>query len=74
MMPMTGDLLRIEHLLTPGTIVIFDGRAANARFFASNIQRGWSYQHDDDFDQHVFILNELPLGKFSKKQLEFYRT
>lgn len=51
MMPMTGDLLRIEHFLTPGTIIIFDGRAANARFFGSNIQRGWDYQYDADFDQ-----------------------
>lgn len=74
MMPMTGDLLRIEHFLTPGTIVVFDGRAANARFFGSNIQRGWDYQYDMDFDQHVFILNEEPLGRFNSKQLAFYHN
>ena len=72
MMPMAGDLLRIEHFLTPGTIVVFDGRAANARFLSSNFQRGWAYQYDVDFGQHVFVLNEEPLGPFSSKQLAFY--
>jgi hypothetical protein len=72
MMPMTGDLLRIEHFLTPGTIVVFDGRAANARFFGSNIQRGWDYQYDADYDQHVFVLSEESLGRFNSKQLAFY--
>lgn len=72
MMPMTGDLLRIEHFLTPGTVVVFDGRAANARFFGSNIQRGWDYQYDAHFDQHLFILNEEPLGRLNIKQLVFY--
>ena len=71
-MPMTGDLLRIEHFLTPGTIIVFDGRAANARFFKSNIQRNWNYQYDSMYDQHIFNLNEEPLGRFNKKQLEFY--
>lgn len=74
MLPMAADLLRIEHFLTPGTIVIFDGRAANARFFGSNIQRGWDYQYDVGFDQHVFKLNEAPLGRFNEKQLNFYKS
>jgi len=72
MMPMSADLLRIEHYLTPGTIVVFDGRAANARFFKSNIQRGWDYKYDADYDQHVFLQCEKPLGKFNKRQLDFY--
>ena len=72
MMPMTGDLLRIEHFLTPGTIVVFDGRTANARFFGANTQRGWTYQYDADCDQHVFVLNEESLGRFNSKQLAFY--
>lgn len=73
MMPMIGDLLRIEHYLTPGTIIVFDGRAANARFFSSNVQRGWGYQYDLEYDQHVFILQEEPLGVFNKAQLDFYQ-
>jgi len=42
MMPMMGDLLRIEHFLTPGTIIIFDGRAANSRFFKCSKNLGLS--------------------------------
>ena len=72
MMPMSGDLLRIEHFLTPGTIVFFDGRAANVRFFRSNAQRVWDYQYDEKFDQHILQLNEAPLGKLNLMQLEFY--
>jgi len=72
MMPMSADLLWIEHVLTPGTIILFDGRAANARFLRSNLQRSWDYNYDSHFDQHIFRLNEKPLGKFNKNQLEFY--
>ena len=72
MMPMTGDLLRFEHFLTPGTYVIFDGRAANARFVLANLQRQWGYEYDEKYDQHVFVLNEEPLGKFNRRQLDFY--
>ena len=32
MMPMTSDILSIEHFLTPGTIIVSDGRAANVKF------------------------------------------
>lgn len=73
MMPMSGDLLRVEHYLTPGTILVFDGRAANARFFKCNVQRDWDYQYDADYDQHIFLLNEAPLGKYNKRQLDFYQ-
>lgn len=72
MMPMSSDVLKIEHFLTPGTIVVFDGRAANARFFYANVQRNWSYQYDSEYDQHVFLLDEDALGKYNKMQLDFY--
>lgn len=71
-MPMSGDILRIEHYLTPGTVVIFDGRAANARFFASNVQRNWIYRHHEEYDQHFFTLDEAPLGYLNKRQMDFY--
>ena len=74
MMPMSCDILRIEHFLTPGTIIITDGRAANARFLKENLQRGWDYYYDNNNDQHLFFLNEKPLGIYSKRQLEFYRA
>ena len=34
-MPMCGDILAIEHFLQPGTLIVVDGRAANARFLKS---------------------------------------
>lgn len=74
MMPMSADILRIEHFLTPGTIIVFDGRAANARFFRSNIQRNWDYKYEEEYDQHVFELSEEPLGKFNKMQMNFYSS
>jgi len=73
MMPMSADVLRIEHFLTPGTIMDLDGRAANARFLKCNLQRAWLYQYDELYDQHVFILDEPPLGKYNRRQLEFYK-
>ena len=33
-MPMSADILTFEHFLQPGTLIIIDGRTANARFFS----------------------------------------
>jgi hypothetical protein len=71
LMPMSADLLRIEHFLTPGTIVIFDGRAANARFCYANFQRNWIYEYNALYDQHVFCLAEMPLGIYNKRHIDF---
>ena len=72
MMPMSCDILKFEHFLTPGTIIITDGRAANARFLKTNFQRDWKYLYDKLNDQHLFYLKEPPLGKYNSKQLDFY--
>ena len=69
--PMSCDLLKIEHFLLPGTIVLVDGRTANARFLRTNFQRNWLYQHDVLNDAHVFELVESPLGRYNKAQIEF---
>ena len=71
-MPMACDILKYEHFLTPGTIILTDGRTANARFLKSNFQRKWIYKHDIFNDQSIFFLNEKPLGKFNKEQINFY--
>jgi len=71
-MPMSSDILLFEHFLTPGTIIVVDGRAANSRFLRSNLQRNWTYTYDESGDQHIFQMDEEPLGEYSKKQLEFY--
>ena len=70
-LPMSCDLLKIEHFLLPGTIILLDGRTANARFLRTNFQRNWFYQHDVLNDAHVFELVESPLGEFNKAQIEF---
>ena len=73
MMPMISDVLKFEHFLTPGTIIVTDGRTANARFLKSNFQRNWSHIHKNKSDQHYFILNEKPLGKWNIEQLNYYK-
>ena len=71
-MPMSCDILKIEHFLKPGTIIVVDGRAANSRFIKKNLQRNWKYFYNSINDQHIFFLNEKPLGQLNKKQLNFY--
>lgn len=73
LMPMACDILKFEHFLIPGTIILIDGRTANARFLKSNFQREWSYYYDVKNDQHIFYLNEKPLGKPNKDLLDFYK-
>lgn len=70
-MPMAGDILAIEHFLNPGTLIVVDGRGANARFLRSNLQRNWDYVYFADFDQHYFELVEAPLGSINKKIIDF---
>lgn len=70
-MPMSADILSFEHFLTPGTLIVTDGRTANARFIKTNLQRDWMYCHDHETDQHYFELVEEPLGIYNRRQLEF---
>jgi hypothetical protein len=69
--PMSCDVLRIEHFLLPGTLIVVDGRTANARFLKANLQRAWSYHHDREGDVHLFELTEEPLGRYNEAQLRF---
>jgi len=73
MMPMSCDILKFEHFLCPGTIILIDGRTANARFLQKNFQRNWAYLYDEKSDQNIFYLNEKPLGKYNKELLNFYK-
>ena len=73
MMPMSCDILKYENFLTPGTIIITDGRSANARFLKNNFQRNWRHAYIKEYDENVFLLNEEPLGKYNKEQLKFYK-
>ena len=69
--PMSGDILSIEHFLHPGTLIIVDGRTANARFLKCNLQRNWSYLYSSKWDQHFFELLEEPLGIYNKRMIDY---
>lgn len=73
-MPMSGDILRFENFLLPGTLIVVDGRTANARFIKNNLKRNWRYQYEEKYDQHFFELIEEPLGRYNRKQLEFIQN
>jgi hypothetical protein len=70
-MPMSADILAFESFLLPGTLIVVDGRTANANFLKNNLQRSWEYSYSEDFDQHFFELKEIPLGPYNKKQIEY---
>jgi hypothetical protein len=72
MMPMVCDILKFEYFYTPGTIIVCDGRSANAKFLKDNFKRNWKYINDQKNDQHLFCLNDPVLGIHNKKQLDFY--
>ena len=74
LMPMSCDILKIEYFLTPGTIIIVDGRSANAKFLKDNFQRRWMYKHDKKNDQHIFLLKDPILGKLNQNQINFYNN
>ena len=69
--PMSGDILAFEHFLHPGTLIVVDGRTANARFLKSNLQRKWCYSYSSKWDQHFFELLEDPLGKYNKANIDY---
>ena len=71
---MSCDVLKIEYFLTPGTILIVDGRAANVQFLKDNFSRNWAYKYVKYCDQHVFVLIEKSLGKYNDNQIKFYNN
>ncbi len=73
MMPMVCDILKFEYFYTPGTIIVCDGRGANAKFLKDNFKRKWKYLNDKKNDQHIFWLDDPVLGKYNKLQLEYYK-
>lgn len=69
--PMAADLLLLEHFLWPETIIITDGRTANARFLEKKFSRNWQVIHDPFGDRTTFRLNETPLGEISSAHTNF---
>lgn len=73
-MPIASDVLKIEYFLIPGTIILFDGRAANAQFLKDHFKRDWIYYFDENNDQHIFYLNAPSLGKLNNRLKYFYEN
>lgn len=71
-MPMSADVLRIEHFLQSGTLVLFDGRTANSVFFETNTQKNWKKIRSRKFDQTLFIDKSNVLGKHNEAFLNFW--
>lgn len=70
----TCDLLRIEHLLLPGTVVVFDGMTNNARFNTRHLNRNWLIHESTELDFTLMILDEEPLGVHHKNHLRFVQV
>jgi len=68
-LPMSADVLRLEPHLWPWTIVITDGRRANARLLEVNLRRNWQVLHDPFGDQTMLRLDETPFGPVSEMHL-----
>mgnify|MGYP001175870680 CR=1 FL=1 len=73
LMPMSCDILKFEYFYIPGTIIVCDGRGANAKFLKDNLKRKWKYKNDKINDQHIFVLIDPSLGKYNNLQLNYYR-
>ena len=68
-LPMGADILRIEPHLWPETMIITDGRTANARFLAAHLRRNWQVIHDPFGDRTTFRLEETPFGPVIEEHL-----
>jgi len=68
-LPMSADILRIEPYLWPWTLIVTDGRTANARYLQANLHRNWQYLHDPFGDRTIFRLDETPFGPITEDHL-----
>ena len=63
--PMGGDLISIEPQLWPGTLIVTDGRMANARFLLNNFRRNWESITDFHGNRVIMRLAEEAFGQVS---------
>ena len=69
---MSADILRMEPILLPGTLILVDGRTNNARFLSNNFQRNFEIIWDKESDITTFDLKEERLGKYNILGSDFY--
>jgi len=70
--PISCDILKMEYMFFPGTIIVLDGMAANSIFYRNNLQRNWIYFNENNVS--YFYLNEKALGPHNSNQLKFYKN
>ena len=68
------DILKIESLLFPGTIIVWDGQTNNARFNFVNFRRKWFTTTLRKEDISIAIQVEEPLGYLNENFLKFSDT
>jgi len=68
---MSADLLLMEPTMLPGTMILVDGRTNNARFLMNNFRRNFGRYYIENQDATVFELQELPLGKINRDQIDY---
>lgn len=72
-LPISSDILKIEHFLIPGTIILCDGRGAQVDFLKCNLKRKWFYKKLN-YDQHMFLLKSNSFGFHNENLLKFYNN
>lgn len=65
------NLLRMENLLLPGTLIVWDGQTNNARFNMVNFKRNWKSERLDEYDISYSEQIEDPLGYLNNRQIKF---
>lgn len=70
-LPMSADILSLEPFLLPGTLIVLDGRTANARFLKHNLQGNWEYHEFPELELNTLELKEAPLGRINQAQLAY---
>jgi hypothetical protein len=69
--PISSDVLILEFYLQPGTIIIIDGRGANAEYLKLYLKRKWRYDYLGQTDQHMFTLASDSWGERNSNEVKF---
>ncbi len=67
----SADILMLESLLLPRTMLLVDGRVSNSRFLEKNFFRSWDVAYNQNSDITVFELNEGAIGKKNKLKIKY---
>jgi hypothetical protein len=70
--PLTScDILKIENLLIPGTLILIDGLTNYSLFLKNNLKRNWAYKRLEKEDISLFQLCDHSLGYLNDRYIKF---